>query len=201
MFDTGNTENIRNGKALLRARMLKERRSLSEEERNRMSRTICERFLACPEYERSATILLYKAYNCEVDTDLIFERAISDGKMVAYPVSKIVDGVSLLTFYVVNSPDQFKEGYKGIPEPDTDKGCDQFKGAADVCIAPGVAFDRKCNRIGYGKAFYDTYIRQNRPGTVIGLAYDVQVSDGFEPEECDIPVDIVITETAVYRRR
>ena len=187
-------------KAILRKEMLSKRALLSDEEQSVRSKMICKSFLDSSEYRQSKTILLYKAYNNEVETDLIFERAVSDGKTVAYPVSGIKDGKPEMLFYVANSPDQFSEGYKGISEPDPGKGCKLFDGIADICIAPGVAFDRNCNRIGYGKGFYDTYLRQNRPRTVIGLAYDVQVTDVIETEECDISVDIVMTETTTYKR-
>lgn len=185
---------------MIRKEAVQKRRGLSVADQSRNSRLICERFLASPEYENARTILLYMAYNDEVDTDLIFERAMDDGKTVAYPVSKITDGQSELIFYIVKDRSLFKEGYKGIREPDPDKGCERFEGTADICITPGVAFDRNCNRIGYGKGVYDTYLRQNRPRTVIGIAYDIQITDDIETEECDIPVDIVITETAMFSR-
>ena len=188
-------------KAALRKEMLSKRALLPDEERRIRSKKICESFLDGSEYRKAETILLYRAYNSEVDTDLIFERAVSDKKTVAYPVSAIKDGKPEMLFYVVNDMEQFKRGFKGIPEPDTLKGCRLFDGIADVCVAPVVAFDGNCNRIGYGKGFYDAYLRKSRPKAVTGLAYDIQATDGIEPEECDIPADIVITETKVYRRK
>ena len=198
MITDNNTGKIRTKKALLRKDILAKRHALSKEECALRSKKICESFLASDAYKSARTILLYKAYNNEVDTDLIFDRAVSDGKTVAYPLSRIVDGEPDLTFYVVDDDAQLKQGYMGIYEPDADRAVGVFEERADICIAPGVAFDRKCHRIGYGKAFYDRYIRLNNPSTIIGLAYELQIADDFETEECDSKLDKVITDKAVY---
>ena len=200
MVHDSSTGKIRTKKAMLRKEKLAMRRELSELESINLSKKICLNFLDSEEYKKASTILLYKAYNNEVDTEMIFEQALNDGKTVAYPVSEIGDGEPDLCFYPITKRDQFREGFKGILEPDTDKITDVFKGPADICITPGVVFDRKCHRIGYGKAFYDRYIRLNRPRTVIGLAYDIQITDDFEPEGSDREVDMVITESGAFRK-
>ena len=189
--------NIRTKKAVLRKEMLAKRRAMSKEECDERSRMICENFLKSSDYKNADSILLYKAYNNEVDTDMIFSRALSDGKIVAYPRSAIVGGEPDLCFYVINDLTQLKAGFMGIEEPD-EKKCKVFEGKADICIAPGVAFDRKCHRIGYGKAFYDTFITKCKPSKIIGLAYEIQISDDIEPEESDRAVDAVMTESVRY---
>lgn len=192
--------NIRTIKAMIRKEKLEARRDLAPEDRKRLSASICERFLAGEDYKCADTILLYKAYNNEVDTDMIFDKAIADGKKVAYPLTKMTDGLPDLRFYVISDMSQLTEGYMGIMEPDMKKNLDIFEGSADVCVCPGVAFDRKCHRLGYGKAFYDSYITKTKPGKVIGLAFEIQISDDFETEESDRAMDIVITDSAVYKR-
>ena len=191
---------ITNDKAVIRKEMLEKRRALSKEECRMMSEMICRRFLETDEYRNADSILLYKAYNNEVDTDMIFEQAFADGKKVAYPLSKIADGEPVMTFYVIDDIAQLQSGYMGILEPDISKQPEPFEGNADICITPGVAFDSKCHRIGYGKAFYDRYIRLNAPRTVIGLAYEIQMADDFRPEDTDRTVDMVITDKTVYRK-
>ncbi len=193
-----NIGNIRTKKAIIRKEVLGKRRSLNVEECARLSEMICEKFIASDEYKNAGTILLYKAYNNEVDTDLIFRKAISDGKQVSYPRSSLVDGEPDLSFYVIDDQAQLLAGYKGIFEPDAGSA-KPFGNRADICITPAVAFDVKCHRIGYGKAFYDRYLRQNHPKLVIGLAYDLQICDEFEPEDRDMSTDMVITESTVYK--
>ncbi len=190
---------IRIAKADIRRQMIAKRRELTKEECKERSKRICEAFLATEEYRNAGSILLYKAYNNEVDTDAVFAAALADKKTVAYPLSSVTDGEPDLKFYVINDPGSFTEGYKGIPEPDT-KTARLFDIKADVCITPGVAFDRKCHRIGYGGAFYDRFLRTDGPRKVIGFAYDIQITEDFEPEESDRPVDMVITESGIYSR-
>ena len=200
MIEAGNLGNIRTKKALIRKEILAKRRGLTQEECAYKSQKICDRFLSSDEYKNAATILLYKAYNNEVDTDPIFEKAHADGKTVAYPLSRILGGEPTLDFYIIEDNNMFKAGYKGISEPDTGLSPICFTERADICVTPGVAFDRNCHRIGYGKAFYDRFIRMSNPGKVIGLAYDLQITDDIETEESDRALDMVITDTAVYRR-
>lgn len=69
----------------------------------------------------------------------------------------------------------------------------------DLVIVPAVAYDRSGNRIGRGKGYYDRLLRLTNAMRV-GVAYDFQIFDDIEPEPHDIPVDIVITETAIYHR-
>lgn len=185
-------------KALLRKEALAARSNLPGDDCSERSRRICDRLLSSNEYQNASTVLLYKAYNNEVDTDPIFERAIRDGKKVYYPVSDIVDGHPTLTFYEITDASQLIPGYRGIMEPDVTKGLRCLEGSADICITPGVAFDRKCHRVGYGKAFYDRYLRMNTPKTVVGLAYDIQIVDEFAVEDTDISVDAVMTESKTY---
>ena len=200
MANSIDTGNIRTKKALIRKEKLEVRHALSAEECSKMSSIICERLLASDEYKNAGSILLYKAYNNEVDTDMIFERAVADGKTVAYPVCRMAEGEPDLSFYVVNDNSQLTEGYMGIMEPDASLQLELFDNRADICITPGVAFDGKCHRIGYGKAFYDRYIRLNEPACLIGLAYEIQMADDFETEERDMAVDMVITDKTVYKR-
>ena len=197
---TKSTGNIRTKKAVVRRRALTARHALSAEECAGRSKLVCERFLDSDEYRSADTILLYKAYNNEVDTDMVFERAISDGKTVAYPRSAIVDGEPDLKFYVIDDASQLLPGYKGIFEPAAGSAAREFEGVADVCIVPGVAFDKRCHRIGYGKAFYDRYIRMNGPRLVVGFSYDIQIEAEWEPEDSDKAVDMVVTDSEVYIR-
>ena len=182
-------------KSLARSLALSLRAELPAGLRDERSRIICNRLLKRAEYKSASTVLLYKAYNNEVDTDLIFEKAISDGKTVAYPVAELRD-LPQLTFRIVKDLSSMVRGYRGIPEPS--KSCEEFTGRADLCIVPGVAFDRLCQRVGYGKGFYDRYLADTGAGYSIGLAYDVQITDIIDTDSGDVSPDIVITETSVY---
>lgn len=69
----------------------------------------------------------------------------------------------------------------------------------ELIIVPAVAYDKLGNRIGRGKGYYDRLLRRTK-AMRIGVAYDFQIFDDIKPEPHDIPVDIVITESAIYHR-
>ena len=63
----------------------------------------------------------------------------------------------------------------------------------DLIIMPGVAFDKKGNRIGYGGGYYDKYLSKNNIKVKkVALAYEVQISKKYETEDHDIKVDFII---------
>lgn len=67
----------------------------------------------------------------------------------------------------------------------------------DIIITPLIAFDEKKNRIGYGKGFYDRYLK-NFNGISIGFAFEMQKISQVPSESCDIPLHYVITEDKIY---
>lgn len=62
----------------------------------------------------------------------------------------------------------------------------------ELIIVPGVAYDRKGNRLGRGKGFYDKLLRDSNAVT-IGIVYDFQLIDEVPVESHDVGVDIVIS--------
>jgi 5-formyltetrahydrofolate cyclo-ligase len=69
----------------------------------------------------------------------------------------------------------------------------------DLFLVPGVAFDRRGNRLGYGKGYYDKLLSQRNPNSLaIALAFQVQVASAvpFDPKH-DIPMDYIVTENEV----
>ena len=70
-------------------------------------------------------------------------------------------------------------------------------GKADTLLVlmPGVAFDRRRGRIGYGGGFYDRYLAALGGCRTIALAYSVQILDRVPVRPFDIRPDRIITET------
>lgn len=66
----------------------------------------------------------------------------------------------------------------------------------DLIIVPAVAFDRKGNRLGRGKGFYDRLL-SDVSATTIGIGYDFQLIDKIPTEEHDVAMDMVVTQNSV----
>ncbi len=72
----------------------------------------------------------------------------------------------------------------------------------ELVVVPAVAYDRKGNRVGRGKGYYDRLLADTR-ATKVGVGYDCQLLDEGEipAEEHDVRVDIVITESGTWHIR
>ena len=66
----------------------------------------------------------------------------------------------------------------------------------DVILVPVVVFF-KTYRMGYGKGYYDRYLK-NSPALKIGVAFDVQEME-FEVKPTDVKLDMIITESRILR--
>ena len=69
-----------------------------------------------------------------------------------------------------------------------------------LILMPGVAFDKRNHRIGFGKGFYDRYLQRENNHYKIALAYDFQVFDKIPQDSYDICPDLVVTESKIYRK-
>lgn len=176
----------------IRKKARRERVDLSISDSMAKNMAITNRVIRYSEFRDAHTVLLYHSINNEVDTSKIFQAAIAMGIQVGFPR---IEG-EYMRFYQVTKEEDLVYGFMGImePVPDESKLIDTNDA---VVLAPGVAFDEKCNRTGYGRGFYDRYFREH-PGVVkVGLAYDLQVYPEIETDEYDVPLDFIITESRI----
>ena len=68
----------------------------------------------------------------------------------------------------------------------------------DVILVPGLAFDRKGNRIGYGKGHYDKFLAGQDKAVKIGISYEFAVLDRIPVESHDITLNYIISEEELY---
>lgn len=191
----------------IRARALKERGGLLPEKQNSFDRKIHGLAAAHPLFQNAREIYCYASFRNEVSTAGLMELAWKAGKKVAVPLVK--DGLRM-EFYYIESIRELRPGYQGIPEPKADaakKAVPTEDGGLQdnerlseeqesdiLMILPGAAFDRKGNRIGYGKGFYDRYLQRFPKCRRMGVAYSVQCVEEIPAEAWDIRAEAVITE-------
>ena len=185
-------------KAEIRKRILETRTNLTDDEVAAKSEAILQKVLKTPEYMEADNILLYADYNHEVMTRGIFEDAIMRKKRVYFPKSDKLTN-SMLFFQTV-SVKQLEKGFMGIPEPKENMQlCYKFNPDEDtLVILPGVAFDTRGFRLGYGKGFYDKFLSSRRQLSTMALAFACQIVDEMPDEEHDIKMDKIVTEEIIY---
>lgn len=175
----------------IRRNVLARRNAMNSEEWENNSRVIFEKLTTHPFFLNANTIFSYIDYQKEVCTRTIIEAAWNAGKRVAVP--KIEQNE--MCFYYIDSFDELIEGYKGILEPVTQKKAAASEG---LVILPGSAFDRKRNRIGYGKGFYDRFLSAHPNLKTIALAFEMQIVEQIMADAHDIRPEQIITEEQIY---
>ena len=167
------------------------RKEQTTESLQEKSRKICDRIIRMEAFQKADCIYTYMDYNGEVCMRPLIEEAWRLGKKVAAPK---VDGEEM-DYYYISSYADVHPGYFHIPEPDA---VNPAQDEEALLIVPGVGFDAKRHRCGYGKGFYDRYLGKipaaDRP-YLVGLCFSCQLFerlDGQKPH--DINMDLIVTE-------
>ena len=169
----------------IRTRVLSQRAELCADEIQRLSDKICTKVFNLPEYKNAKKIMVYMSCRGEVMTDKIIADALSSGKRIYAPVT-----ISAADMVVAEYTGSLKKGRFGIKEP---LGEEISPEELDLVIVPGVAFDRRGNRIGYGAGYYDRFLLKTKAYTV-GLAYGFQIVEDTFPQETDVKLQAIISE-------
>lgn len=85
-----------------------------------------------------------------------------------------------------------------IEEPEGDDVRDIS--SIELIVVPGVAYDRRGNRVGRGKGYYDRMLSSTR-ATKVGVGYDFQLVDDIDADPHDVAMDLIVTEHEVIRVR
>ena len=177
-------------KASARAYFSSLRASLTEEQRLEKSEKICKKILDIKEFSECDTLLLYYPIKSEPSALPLLTEAFARGMSVAFPIS-IKDDFTL-DFREIKSLDELSVGAYGICEPKNDASFAEMT-EKTICIVPALSFDKSFHRLGYGKGFYDRFLK-NFKGTAIGITYSELICEKLPADDNDIPVNYIITD-------
>lgn len=181
--------------------MLSLRGEMTDEECMEKSNFIWHHLFTLQSIQRADYILCYVDYTSEVRTKGLIERMLSMGKNVYVPRVCGED----MEFYRISGLKDLFIGYKGILEPlgEPQKRFTEelFTQHTDdtVMLLPGVAFDKKGGRIGYGKGYYDRYLMRIPCKERIALSYQMQLVEDAKSSELDIPLTGIVTENEILQ--
>lgn len=129
----------------------------------------------------------------EVDLRPLMEWAWQEEKGVILP--RTSKKARALHLYRVRGMEELISGVYGIMEP---AGSPYMKVEAtevELALVPGVAFDHRYYRLGYGGGYFDRFFAGVGKGMVtLGVAYAFQIVPTVFPEAHDIPMAGVMTE-------
>jgi len=179
-------------KKIIREKILKRLNLQNEKDRLKKSLKIKKLLFESEEFKSAEIILFYLSFDGEVDTYSAIKDALKMGKTVALPfIRREKREISPSLIKSLSSKD-LKSGPYGIKQPKKFLPLDIKK--IDLVITPGVAFDRKGNRLGRGKGYYDRLLKKLSASTKkIGLAFDFQVLPSLFTEPHDSCVDKIIS--------
>jgi len=180
----------------LRKEFIERRLSLTSHEVVRKGAMIASALRGSQLYSGSRILSLYFPIKGEVPTEGIFRDARQTGKIVVFP--RVKGGN--IEFSPVDDLRDLQKGAFGIPEPSSASVYSLSE--IDLLLVPGVAFDRYGNRLGYGKGYFDSVLRQSPRPISIALSYECQIYDGLLPTDPgDARVDMVLTEIRLIEVR
>lgn len=178
----------------VRRLLIQKRLGLGAGEIIKKSNRIARRVMVGDIYKDAKNISLYLPINGEVKTGDIINFLIEAGVNIYLPKYFKVEKVYRLSRF--RDWKRLEKGPYKILQPRDDEVIETKK--IDTAIIPGVAFDKKGLRLGYGKGVFDRLFAKSE-AIKVGLAYDFQIVDELPKKAYDLLVDLVVTEKRVLR--
>ncbi|MFH1107070.1 MAG: 5-formyltetrahydrofolate cyclo-ligase [Candidatus Micrarchaeota archaeon] len=180
----------------IRRRMLEKRGNHRPHHAKGKSGRITERLLALPEIQEARTVMAYYPLPQEADCLGAVRELLAGGKTVALPR---VEG-RLIVPVRIGGLRGMRKGGMGVVEPA--RGRRVAPKQIDVVIVPGVAFDLRGHRLGFGGGHYDRFLKTvRRDCAKIGLAFELQLVKRLPAQSHDVPMDAVVTEKRTLKAK
>ena len=183
--------NINEQKQALRREIVIRKRDHTPEALAELSAEALSRLEATQTFQSAACIALYYALPGEVQTADFVERW-HGRKRILLP---IVQGDDLVLRPYAGSESLHKGAYD-IWEPSLDDRTEATVPKPDLIIVPGIAFDRRLNRLGRGRGYYDRLL-SDLTLPCIGLAFSFQLFDQIPVDTHDRRMTAVVTDREV----
>ncbi|XP_056355741.1 5-formyltetrahydrofolate cyclo-ligase isoform X1 [Oenanthe melanoleuca] len=194
---------LRAAKQQLRAELRQRLRALSAAEKQRQSRLLGRKVIDHPKYQESKRIAIFLSMPDEVQTEEIIKDIFKQGKECFIPrykpQSNHMDMLKLSSAEDISSLALTSWNILQPSDDDTAREEALAGGGLDLIFMPGLGFDKKGNRLGRGKGYYDTYLERcmkhprGKPYT-IALAFREQICESVPVTENDVPIDEILYE-------
>ena len=183
-------------KEALRKRISAVRRTLDQTARNERARDACARLVQLPQFERAQVILSYAPLRFELDPQNAVAQALLQGKQVLLP--RVIPDSHELSLHNYVPGDVLEESGMGVREPLLTSTRIAHE-LVDLVWVPGLAFDARGFRLGFGKGYYDRLLPTLPHAVRFGLAFELSLLPEVPADEHDAPMDVVITERRVLQ--
>lgn len=176
----------------------------TQQEKEKLSRIICNKFIAQQAYKLATTVMWYLHCRSEVRTLDALVSELGRQKRIVIPYcTEDEKGQNKLGLWLLEDLAELIPGTWGILEPPKSRWGEEDKEVLpqelDLIMVPGVAFGRDGGRIGNGAGYYDRLLQEVRTDTLLtAVCYEAQVSDKVIMEKYDVYMDTILTEKNCY---
>ena len=188
---------MENNKSELRNTYSLKRKNLSDYQINKRSILISKKLLDIPIWDKEFYhIFLTSKKNNEIETKFILSMLAQKNKKVVVP--RLID-LNNLEHILLTQQTILKENSYGIPEPQKYNDKIIFPQELDVIIVPLYIFDLNGNRVGYGKGYYDRFLKNCRDDVIkIGISLFEPVKSISDISRNDIALNYAITSNSIF---
>ncbi len=181
----------------MRKKILENRKAINDKELNEKSQKIINHLYETDFYKEAKCIMAYIDFRNEVKTEEFIKKTLSENKKVIIPIS-VPKTRELILSELRDFDNELIKGTYGILEPKEDFIRKTDFNNIDLVLVPGVAFDKRGFRIGYGAGYYDRFLSKlDESVPKVALAFDLQMVPKVEEGPYDIAVDYIITESGI----
>lgn len=187
---------LKEKKRKLRESVLATLTRLSTNQKREIERELENQLYNSEIWQKAKVIGITSATSIEWNTEPMIKRAWEQNKTIAIP--KTIPARSEMNFFKITSFNELKVGYANILEPNVSENRLIDKNDIDLIIVPGIVFDKKGYRIGFGGGYYDRFLVDflNHTASIVS---ERQLVDTLPTEKHDIPVQFLITENGMLK--
>ncbi len=191
-------EDTKNAKKSLLAQVAKGFAALSDEDRTQKYNTIEQKLFEFANFMESQSILLYPPLPYDiVPMEQIITKTLSIEKNVILPIAAD-PRKSFLLYKITDYKKDMVMNSDGLPVPNSANCKKMNLDEVDIAVIPGLVFDDKGGRVGFGNQYYSKLITK-LPETCrkIALAFEEQMVDQIVMASRKYTVDIIITDKRI----
>lgn len=191
---------IMTDKEALRRQLIDKRRMQPTEEAKTKSTSVVEAVRSLEQWESAREVLLYWPIKGEVDVRPLIHELWERDVRVLLPRCRPNEFGSM-DIACATCQDELTPGPFSIMEPDSEKCAPEGEVCPDMALIPGVGFDWRGFRLGFGGGYYDRILATGgmKKALIVGVGYGFQLVDQLPVEEWDQPVNIICTEEEVWQ--
>ena len=172
--------------------MIEKRDAVNVIDRQEADKSIKKNLFKEDYFNKSKNIFIYIGFGSEINTSIYIKEFLEMGKNIYVP--RVKKGSRIMEAIKIDNLEDLTENKYGILEPSDEKKAVSGE-ILDLIILPGVAFDEKGSRLGYGGGFYDIFLQNNAKDVIkVALAYEFQILDSIPLEDHDIKANYLITD-------